>query len=678
MDGSPLSTPPAQGPPGGEQAGQSPVDEGAAVAFFSRAQAGPPPGNRPPSRTPTLGPIEGGKATSKIGSGSNLFTPSSLPPVASAAAVATAPAEFTQPAQPVDAAMQQPAAAPQPGPQVVPDPQEQGEAADVDDPDDPAIRAEAQELINTVLGERYRIDEMIGVGGMGIVYRATHVAIGKPMAIKVLRKRHAQKESVAKRFAQEAQLSSKIKHPNVVDIVDYGETPQGCPYYVMEFMDGHSLAWEVDNRGRINPDRAIDIALQITAGLAEAHKHGVIHRDLKPDNIFLCKSTEEGRDLVKLLDFGIARLEGRKTRLTAAGAVVGTPEYMSPEQAQGKDVDPRADLYSLGVIVFEMLTAQVPFRADTMVGTLTKQVFEAPPPLRQLEPSLPQLPNLERVIAHLLDKNVERRPAAAADVARMLKEARIGDLTKAGEVEKPQQRATVAIGSWGVGDKAPAKVAGSVDATARQGPMLTAPQNAVGWEAAEQAPPKRPSVIVRDGTPSEFVPASARRSRNRSVLPVVVLGTGAAVFAALLTVGLVRYSDRQDAAAAAQAQATPTEAPAQITEPAEEKAPEPTSPTPPAEPVEADPPQDGADEALSAGAPTDEAAQAPAGPKSSKKSKSKKKVAKASKHKSGDSATPPVQRPAAPKDPEKSKKPQDPPRPPSVSLGDLKDPFSEK
>lgn len=660
--------------------------EGAAVAFFTRGHAIQARPAAAPAGPVSLGARPAaGASTAKIGS--SLFTPTSLPPAATAAATAIAhdPVHDPLPAG-VDATMQQPSAERmQPVPMAaVPDaaadprPASEAEAGEYDgDPEnDPAVRAEAHQLIGQVLGDRYRVEEMIGVGGMGIVYRATHVTIGKPMAVKVLRVRHARQESVSARFAQEAQLASKIKHPNVVDIVDYGQAPSGAPYYVMEHLQGHSLAWEVDNRGRLAPLRAFDIAIQIAAGLGEAHKHGVVHRDLKPDNVFLCPSSDEGRDLVKLLDFGIARQAGRKTRFTAAGAVVGTPEYMSPEQAQGKEVDPRADLYSLGVILFEMMAGEVPFRADTMVGTLTKQVFEAPPPLRQFEPSLPQLPNLERLLARLLAKNVDERPSTAAEVIAALKSARQGDLTENGNVAKPQQRATVALGSWGVGDQAPGHVAGAMEspATAR-GPMMSPPTNA-GWAGAE-APPKRPSVIVRDGTPSEFVPAPGRSrgAHGRSVLPIVLLGLGAAVFAALLTVALVRYVDRQ--AAAADASATATPAPTVETAPGPEAAAEP-DPAAPAAPA-GDEPESGEAAGELADDGSDEVVPASVAPQVTKKPskrKSKKKVAKASKPRNDD--PPPVQRPGSSKGDTNGKKPRDPPPPPSVSLGDLKDPFGEK
>jgi tRNA A-37 threonylcarbamoyl transferase component Bud32 len=591
------------------------------------------------------------RTTHKIGSSS--FTPgaavalASDPQAALAAAPPPGPATVVSPVSPAIAAVPAPEAPP--------------EDAD-EDAADPVVRAEAQALIGTVLGDRYRVEEMIGLGGMGVVYRATHVTIGKAMAVKVLRARHAVQESVAQRFAQEAQLASRIKHPHVVDIVDYGVTPTGCPYYAMELLSGHSLAWEVDNRGRLAPGRAIEIAIQIASGLGEAHKHGVVHRDLKPDNVYLCDGPEEGRDLVKLLDFGIARVAGRRTRLTAVGAVVGTPEYMSPEQAQGREVDPRSDLYALGIILFEMLTGQVPFRADTMVGTLTQQVFDAPPPLRQAEPALPQLPNLERTIAQLLAKNPDERVPTAAEVIRRLKEARQGDLTETGSVANPQQRATVALGSWSVGDNAPVQVSGSMEPG--RGPVMGAPASP-GWDAAPPGPRKRgPSVIIREGTPAEFRPARrTRRTEPRSVLPVVVLGAGAAVFAALLTVGLVRYADRKgnDLAAplAAAANATPATPDAAAT-PAQEPPPTPAAPasSPPAE-------------LASAAAPAPVAGSATTKPT---KSKSKKKAAAASQADT-DIPVPAVQRPSGAAKP---KKPRDPPPPPSVSLGDLKDPFSQK
>jgi serine/threonine-protein kinase len=200
------------------------------------------------------------------------------------------------------------------------------EAAPVEARPQPDPAEDEEVLIGVVLGDRYRVDARIGAGGMGLVYKATHLLIGRTLAIKVLRRRYAEQDEVAKRFALEARVASSVKHTNVVDLIDYGSTPLGSPFYVMEFLDGRSLARELARKGPIEPARALDIACQIARGLSAAHQAGVIHRDLKPDNVYLVAADQHGPELVKILDFGIAHVSGRKTRLTAAGAVVGTPE----------------------------------------------------------------------------------------------------------------------------------------------------------------------------------------------------------------------------------------------------------------------------------------------------------------------------------------------------------------
>lgn len=277
-------------------------------------------------------------------------------------------------------------------------------------------------LLGRTLDGRYRVEERVGAGGMGVVYRATHVVIRKAVAIKILRPSVAKKPDVVKRFLLEAQLASKLKHPNVVDISDYGQLPEGGAYLVMEYLRGQTLGKVIQDSGSIAPARALTIAKQVASALGVAHEQGVVHRDLKPDNVFIGRA-DDGSDRPKILDFGIARVTGRKTRLTATGAVVGTPEYMSPEQAQGRDVDSRADLYALGIIFFEMLVGKVPLKGKTVAETLTKQIFEAAPTLSEVSPALSAYPHLQRCVDRLTAKDRDERPADPAAAERMLAEA---------------------------------------------------------------------------------------------------------------------------------------------------------------------------------------------------------------------------------------------------------------
>lgn len=278
-----------------------------------------------------------------------------------------------------------------------------------------------EDLIGKVFDQRYEILSEIGSGGMAVVFRGRHVIIDKRVAIKVLRSEHMRNADVAQRFLQEAQLASRIKHPNVVEVSDYGQLAANrlC-YYVMEYLDGQSLADRIDLGEPIGPAEAIELAQQILAGLQVAHDAGVIHRDLKPDNIFLTTDPQTGGTLAKILDFGIARALDRKTRLTAAGTVIGTPEYMSPEQAQGHEIDGRSDLYALGVIVFEMLTGKVPFDANTTLAALTQHVYDPPPALHEVCPELPPLEHIGAVLERLMAKSREDRPESCEHASELL------------------------------------------------------------------------------------------------------------------------------------------------------------------------------------------------------------------------------------------------------------------
>src|SRR4051812_9458467 len=218
---------------------------------------------------------------------------------------------------------------------------------------------------------------MLGQGGMGYVYAGRHAIIDKRVAIKVLRAEHAQADSsAAQRFLVEAKAASKIGHLNIVDITDFGVLPDGKTYFVMEYLDGPTLGRVMHTGGPLQAVRAIPITVQIARGLAAAHDKGIVHRDLKPENIFILEKVAEGqKDFVKIVDFGIAKDITHKKKLTQAGMVLGTPEYMSPEQATGQATDHRVDMYALGCILYEVLVCEVPFKADTPTKTLTEHVF---------------------------------------------------------------------------------------------------------------------------------------------------------------------------------------------------------------------------------------------------------------------------------------------------------------
>ena len=262
-------------------------------------------------------------------------------------------------------------------------------------------------LIGQVLDGRYRIESVLGEGGMGLVYKAVHVALKKPLAIKVLRPEVSKNEQIVARFRQEAQSASAIGNQHIIDISDFGELQDGSTYFVMEFLTGRSLTKAVEE-GRFSPQRVIHVAKQLCRALGAAHEIGVVHRDMKPDNVQLIERGAD-KDFVKVLDFGIAKVGGGTSKLTQAGQVFGTPHYMSPEQCAGTTVDHRTDIYAVGVMLYEMATSQVPFDADNLMGILTKHLYEKPIPPHELPPPVDVPPALEAVIMKCLEKKAEVR-----------------------------------------------------------------------------------------------------------------------------------------------------------------------------------------------------------------------------------------------------------------------------
>ena len=237
-------------------------------------------------------------------------------------------------------------------------------------------------LIGSLAAGRYRIIKQLGEGGMGRVYLAEHVAIEKRVALKVLRAEYATKGEIVTRFQQEAISASRIKHPNVLDVFDFGQLDNGCFYLAMEYLEGCDLADEITRRRVLDVATGIRISMQICRALAAAHVNGVVHRDMKPENVFL-QRTADGEEIVKIVDFGIAQLRSKddsvvetKRRLTRTGMIFGTPEYMAPEQAGGKHADLRADIYAVGIMMYEMFTGAVPFTGETFLGVLTKHLSE--------------------------------------------------------------------------------------------------------------------------------------------------------------------------------------------------------------------------------------------------------------------------------------------------------------
>ena len=279
-------------------------------------------------------------------------------------------------------------------------------------------------FIGTIVGERYRIVSRIGVGGMGAVYRAEHTMMRRDLAIKVLLPELGGKEEFARRFEREAESASRLTHPNIITVTDFGRTPEGSLFLVMEFLAGESLS-DAIGAGPMPTERALAIMRQILRALEHAHAAGVVHRDLKPENIMLV-DREGQRDVVKILDFGIAKVTQPQSggeALTQAGVIFGTPEYLSPEQALGEAVDARADIYAAGIILYEMLAGRRPFENEDKVKIISMHLSHAPPRIRDVAPSVDVPLPLEQAIMQSLEKTREHRFATATAFLQALDDA---------------------------------------------------------------------------------------------------------------------------------------------------------------------------------------------------------------------------------------------------------------
>jgi serine/threonine-protein kinase len=286
-----------------------------------------------------------------------------------------------------------------------------------------AAPALSDPLAGRVLDEKYRLDRRLGEGGMGTVYQATHLLIERPVAVKVLHQRFVEDEAAQERFRREARAAGRLRHTNAVTVTDFGRTSDGCVYIVMELLEGRNLRELLAFESPLESGRAVALMAQVAAAVEAAHESGVIHRDLKPANIFIVQP-KNAPPLVKVLDFGIAKLaadsvdDSEQHALTLTGVMIGTPRYMSPEQCDGAHLTPAADVYSLGIILYEMLTGATPFTGASPLAVALQHSSKPPRRPTELVANIPA--ELERVVLHALEKNPLNRPPDAGAFRREL------------------------------------------------------------------------------------------------------------------------------------------------------------------------------------------------------------------------------------------------------------------
>jgi eukaryotic-like serine/threonine-protein kinase len=369
-------------------------------------------------------------------------------------------------------------------------------------------------IVGSVVAGKYRIDGEIGRGGMGAVYRATHVMLNKTVAVKTIKPDLVDSTETVQRFQREARAATSLEHPNIVAVYDLGQAEDGALYIAMEFVNGLNLKDAIRGSGPMPPERIAPLLTQVASALARAHRNHIVHRDLKPQNLMIAIDAN-GQEQVKLLDFGIAKSleEGTTTQLTAAGFSLGTPHYMAPEQALGEEVDGRADIYALGVILYEMLVGDVPFNAASAPAVLIMHLNDAPQPPSRRRPDLAIPPALEAIALRCLEKDPAQRFQTAEEFSAALERA-----VPAGP--------PVALGP--APDAATALVTGPALSGATVPPL------------PPQQPATRPTIQAQEPAAlPAAVPRSTGRGKRRVI--AVVLTVAALFFVAVVLGGYAAY-----------------------------------------------------------------------------------------------------------------------------------------
>jgi len=384
----------------------------------------------------------------------------------------------------------------------------------------PTAKASPEDpYVGKLLDKKYQIDELLGVGGMGRVYKATQLALDKVVCVKVLRSGMMQDDTLVGRFHREARASSRLNHPNSIAVTDFGQAEEdGSLYMVMEFVPGKDLGKVIREERPIAEKRIIHIMDQVLSALADAHAAGIIHRDLKPENIMVT-DLRGTKDFVKVLDFGIAKIQETQTEpgLTQAGMVCGTPEYMSPEQARGEELDARSDVYAAGVIIYQMVVGQIPFNAPTAMGIVTKHLTEAPVPPSKMD-SIKISPALETVILKSMSKNRDGRQKTALVLQQELNQVLHQKIAPAQETPL----GTNLFDDEKTGTHAPAPAA--VTETKDSVPAMKAKRSSKAWLVAVIV-----LLLVAAGAAAGYFLWWLPRQQNGKDGPVAAADAGAAV-----------------------------------------------------------------------------------------------------------------------------------------------------
>ena len=400
------------------------------------------------------------------------------------------------------------------------------------------------DLVGSVIADRYHVTRKLGEGGMGQVYLAEHVRMGRKSAVKVMNPAMVNDADAISRFNREAANASRISHPHVAAIYDFGETADGLIYLAMEFIEGEPLTKLVERLGALPAPRAADIARQAADALAVAHDMGIVHRDLKPDNIMIARN-RDGSDCVKVVDFGIAKAaDSAAQKVTKTGLVVGTPEYMSPEQLAGDRLDGRSDIYSLALVTFNMLTGKLPFPADTVQESMIMRLTDRPRTLAEMRPDVAWPAELQAVLDRALARDLTARYASASDFGRDLTRAvaqmpatRAAELGTAVLDAVPPTRVAPTPESTPVtrAVEAPPREVAPVAGSSRRGlPMALVGGGilavvAIGGGmlyANRESPARADSVTIGTAQPSDSMTASSPVHDTTSPLPGPTLATG--------------------------------------------------------------------------------------------------------------------------------------------------------